>query len=411
MFAALANSHRREERFCVNLSFRPNTRDYLAFFLTIILDFVMIIGVPKEIKSNENRVALAPSGVEALKQHGHTVLIETNAGKGSGFSDDSYVAAGAEIVATAKEVFDRADMIMKVKEPIAQEYGLIRENQIVFTYFHYAASRELTEAMLQSKSITIAYETVQRKDGSLPLLIPMSEVAGRMAPQEGAKYLERTMGGRGVLLGGIPGTQPANVLVLGGGIVGTNSAKIAAGFGARVTIFDSNLYRLRYLDDVMPKNITTMMSNPYNIREAIKTADLVIGAVLIPGAKAPYLVTRDMLSDMREGSVLVDVSIDQGGCFETSKATTHADPIYTVDGIVHYCVANMPGAVPFTSTIGLTNATLPYAIQLANLGYEEAIRNNEELRYGLNTYKGHVTYRGVAEAFDMEYVDSYNFIK
>lgn len=371
----------------------------------------MIIGVPKEIKTKENRVALTPSGAEAFKQHGHTVLVETNAGKGSGFDDAAYSAVGAEIVATPKEVFDRADMIMKVKEPIASEYGLIRENQVVFTYFHYAASRELTEAMLQSKSITIAYETVQRADRSLPLLVPMSEVAGRMAPQEGAKYLEHPMGGRGVLLGGIPGTQPANVLVLGGGVVGTNSAKIAAGFGARVTIFDTNLYRLRELDDFMPKNVTTMMSNPYNIREALRTADLVIGGVLIAGAKAPKLVTREMLSVMREGSVLVDVSIDQGGCFETSKATTHADPIYVVDGVVHYCVANMPGAVPFTSTIGLTNATLPYALQLADMGHEEAIRSNEELRYGLNTYKGHITYKGVADAFDMEYVDSYNFIK
>lgn len=370
----------------------------------------MIIGVPKEIKTNENRVALVPSGVELMKQNGHTVLVETNAGKGSGFDDETYIKAGAEIIITAAEVFAKAEMIMKVKEPIASEYNLIREGQVLFTYFHYAASRELTDAMLANKSITIAYETVQRTDGSLPLLIPMSEVAGRMAPQEGAKYLERTMGGRGILLGGVPGTAPANVVVLGGGIVGMNAAKIAAGFGARVQIFDNNLYRLRYLDDVMAKNVTTAMSNSYNIREAIQQADLVIGAVLIPGAKAPYLITRNMLSEMKEGCVVVDVSVDQGGCIETCKPTTHENPTYVVDGVVHYCVANMPGAVPFTSTIALTNATLPYAMSLANKGHEKAIHDNLELRLGLNTYKGHITYQAVADAFGMEYVDSTKFI-
>jgi alanine dehydrogenase len=295
-------------------------------------------------------------------------------------------------------------MIVKVKEPIQPEYELIRPGQILFTYFHFAASRELTEAIIKSKSVAIAYETVIGRDGSLPLLVPMSEVAGRMAPQEGAKYLERTMGGRGVLLGGIPGTRPADVIVLGGGVVGTNAAKIAAGFGARVTIFDRDLHRLRYLDDVMPKNCQTMMSTPAAIREAVKHADLVIGAVLIPGAKAPYLVTRDMLPTMREGSVVVDVSVDQGGCIETTKPTTHADPTYFVDGVLHYCVANMPGAVPRTSTIGLTNATLPYMLKLADHGYREALDRDPGLREGLNVFDGTVTHQGVAEAFGMEHV-------
>jgi alanine dehydrogenase len=294
-------------------------------------------------------------------------------------------------------------MIMKVKEPIAPEYGLIKENQVLFTYFHFAASRELTEAMVKAKAICIAYETVMKPDNSLPLLIPMSEVAGRMAPQEGAKYLERTMGGRGVLLGGVPGTEPANVLVLGGGIVGTNAAKIAAGFGAKVTIMDNNLYRLRYLDDVMAKNVMTVMSTPDNIRRHAQQADLVIGAVLIAGAKAPHLITKDMLSTMKHGAVVVDVSVDQGGCIETCKPTTHENPTYVVDGILHYCVANMPGAVPYTSTVALTNATLPYAIQLANKGWEKACSDNRELYYGVNTVSGTIVYQAVAEAFDMPY--------
>lgn len=292
---------------------------------------------------------------------------------------------------------------MKVKEPIAQEYGLIRKGQTLFTYFHFAASRELTEAMVKSGAVCLTYETVQKADGSLPLLIPMSEVAGRMAPQEGAKYLEHPMGGRGVLLGGVPGTKPANVIVLGGGIVGTNAAKIAAGFGARVTIFDNNLYRLRYLDDVMPKNCITQMSTKANIREAVKDADLVIGAVLVVGAKAPHLVTRDMLKTMKEGSVIVDVSVDQGGCVETCKPTTHENPTYVVDGVVHYGVANMPGAVPYTSTIALTNATLPYAVQLANQGWKNACKNNGELALGLNVVDGKIVYEAVAEAFGMPY--------
>jgi len=364
----------------------------------------MIIGVPREIKPDENRVGIVPSGAELLAQAGHTILVQAGAGEGSGFFDDDYSRVGATIVASALDVYGGADMIVKVKEPISPEYSLIRAGQVLFTYFHFAASRELTEAIVNSRAVAIAYETVQRADRSLPLLIPMSEVAGRMAPQEGAKYLERPMGGRGVLLGGIPGTRPADVLVLGGGVVGTNAAKIAAGFGARVTIFDRDLHRLRYLDDVMPKNCQTMMSTPEAIREAVRHADLVIGAVLIPGAKAPFLVTRDMLPGMRKGSVIVDVSVDQGGCIESTHATTHAEPTYVVDGVVHYCVANMPGAVPFTSTVGLTNATLPYMLQLADQGFEQALRDNKELRPGLNIIDGLVTHAGVAEAFDIPYV-------
>jgi alanine dehydrogenase len=363
----------------------------------------MIIGVPREIKPNENRVALTPGGAELLIANKHTVIIEKDAGVGSGFSDEMYIRVGAKIIPTAAEVYGQSDMIMKVKEPIAPEYGLIKENQVLFTYFHFAASRELTEAMVKAKAICIAYETVMKPDNSLPLLIPMSEVAGRMAPQEGAKYLERTMGGRGVLLGGVPGTEPANVLVLGGGIVGTNAAKIAAGFGARVTIMDNNLYRLRYLDDVMAKNVMTVMSTPDNIRRHAQQADLVIGAVLIAGAKAPHLITKDMLSTMKHGAVVVDVSVDQGGCIETCKPTTHENPTYVVDGILHYCVANMPGAVPYTSTVALTNATLPYAIQLANKGWEKACSDNRELYYGVNTVSGTIVYQAVAEAFDMPY--------
>jgi alanine dehydrogenase len=363
----------------------------------------MIIGVPKEVKANENRVALLPVGAQTLKHHGHTVLVEAMAGAGSGFDDQSYQSAGAEIVETSKEIYGRADMVMKVKEPIASEYPLVRKNQIIFTYFHFAASRELTEAMMKSGCVAIAYETVQRADGSLPLLIPMSEVAGRMAPQEGAKYLEKTLGGRGILLGGVPGTEPADVAIIGGGVVGTNAAKIAAGLGARVTILDTNLYRLRYLDDVMPRNVVTMASNPYNIMKAIREADIVIGAVLIPGAKAPHLVRREHLKEMKPGAVIIDVSVDQGGCVETCKPTTHEKPTYVLDGVVHYCVANMPGAVPFTSTIALTNATLPYAVEIAGKGYEKAVKTNPEIKLGLNILDGKITYKGVAEAFGLEY--------
>ncbi|MCB0833031.1 MAG: alanine dehydrogenase [Bacteroidetes bacterium] len=363
----------------------------------------MVIGVPKEIKTRENRVGLLPVGVAELTRHNHKVIVENNAGSGSGFENEAYVNAGAEIVPGPKEVYGKADMIVKVKEPIAPEYGLLRENQIVFTYFHFAADRALTEAVMKSKCVAIAYETVQRPDRKLPLLDPMSEVAGRMAVHAGAKYLEKTFGGRGLLLSGVPGTEPATIVIIGGGVVGTNAAKIAAGFGARVIILDIDLYRLRYLDDIMPKNVTTMMSNRYNIAEIIQHADLVIGAVLIPGAKAPHLITRDMLKTMRPGAVIVDVAVDQGGCVETTKPTTHEDPIYNVDGVVHYCVANMPGAVPFTSTLALTNATLPYAVEIANLGWESAIRHNHELLLGVNIVKGKIVYENVAKAFDLPF--------
>lgn len=365
----------------------------------------MIIGVPKEIKNNENRVAVTPAGVAEFKKNGHTIYIQSQAGAGSGFSDDEYTKAGATILPTIEEVYAIAEMICKVKEPIASEYALIKENQLLFTYFHFASSEELTHAMIERKSICLAYETVEKTDRSLPLLVPMSEVAGRMAIQEGAKYLEKPMGGRGILLGGVAGVKPANVLVLGGGIVGTQSAKMAAGLGANVTIMDVSLPRLRYLEDVMPANVDTVMSNEYNIREAIKLSDLIIGAVLIPGAKAPHLITREMLKEMRPGTVLVDVAVDQGGCIETCKPTTHENPTFEIDGIVHYCVANMPGAVPYTSTLALTNATLPYAIQLANKGWEKACRENEELAKGLNVVSGEVVYKGVSDAWGLPLSD------
>lgn len=363
----------------------------------------MIIGIPKEIKTNEYRISLIPVGAELLRSNGHSVFVEKSAGEGSGFSDEDYANSGAEILDEASEIYRRADMIMKVKEPLPVEYGLIHEGQIVFTYFHFAASLDLTKAMLDSKCIAVAYETVQSSDGQLPLLVPMSEVAGRMSIQEGARYLEKLHGGKGILLGGVPGVEPASVVIIGGGIVGTNAAKIAAGLGARVTILDISLERLRYLDDVMPKNVITVMSNPANIRQSISEADLVIGAVLIPGAKAPSLITRDMLKLMKKGSVIVDVAVDQGGCVETIKPTTHEDPIYEIDGVVHYGVANMPGGVPMTSTKALTNATLPYAIQIANQGFPEVAKNNLEIAKGVNTFKGHVTYKSVADAFDLPY--------
>ena len=365
----------------------------------------MIIGVPKEIKTNENRVAMTPAGVAELKKHGHRVCVQATAGEGSGFADEEYVRAGAEIMPTAEATFAIAEMVMKVKEPVAVEYGLIKENQLVFTYFHFASSEELTHAMLKSKAVCLAYETVEKPDRSLPLLVPMSEVAGRMSVQAGAKYLEKTHKGRGILLGGVAGVKPANVLVLGGGIVGTQAAKMAAGLGANVTIMDVSLPRLRYLEDIMPANVDTLMSNEYNIREMVKTSDLIVGGVLIPGTKAPRLITRDMLKTMKPGTVMVDVAIDQGGCFETSHATTHADPVYIVDDVVHYCVANMPGAVPYTSTLALTNATLPYAIQLANKGWQRACRENQELFLGLNVVHGEVVYKGVADAWNLPLSD------
>lgn len=360
----------------------------------------MLIGVPAEIKNNENRVALTPAGVAELTRHGHKVMIQSGAGSGSGFEDSEYLSTGAEIVGSIEDVYSRAEMVLKVKEPIEREYSLVKENQLLFTYFHFASSFELTNAMVNSKSVCIAYETVESKDGSLPLLVPMSEVAGRMAIQEGAKYLERPLKGKGILLGGVPGTPRGKVLILGGGIVGTQAAKMAAGLGADVTIMDINLQRLRYLADVMPANVTTMMSNTHNIAQAIKDADLIVGAVLIPGRKAPHLIRREMLKSMRPGTVLVDVAVDQGGCIETCKPTTHEDPTFIIDDIVHYCVANMPGAVPYTSTLALTNATLPYVIQLANKGWERACEENEELKKGLNIVKGEIVYSGVSEAFE-----------
>lgn len=363
----------------------------------------MIIGVPKEIKNNENRVAVTPAGVTEFKKHGHTVYVQSTAGVGSGFSDEDYRSAGAQVLPTIEEVYAIAEMIVKVKEPIEPEYALIKKDQLVFTYFHFASYEPLTHAMIKSGAVCLAYETVERADRSLPLLVPMSEVAGRMSIQEGAKYLEKPMGGRGILLGGVPGVQPAKVMILGGGVVGTNAAKMAAGLGADVTILDLSLPRLRYLDDVMPANVKTLMSNEYNIRELIKTHDLIVGAVLIPGAKAPHLITREMLKEMRPGTVLVDVAVDQGGCIETCKPTTHAEPTYEIDGIIHYCVANMPGAVPYTSTLALTNATLPYAIQLANKGWKKACQDNAELRLGLNVVDGKVVYKGVSDAFNLEY--------
>lgn len=363
----------------------------------------MIIGVPKEIKNNENRVAVTPSGVHELTAHGHKVYVQHTAGLGSGFSDQDYVDAGAEILPTIAEVYAQAEMIIKVKEPIAEEYPLVRKGQTVFTYFHFACDRELTQAMLNSGATCIAYETVTAPDHTLPLLVPMSEVAGRMSVQEGARFLERPQGGKGILLGGVPGVKPAKVLILGGGVVGRNAAWMAAGLGCDVTIADISLPTLRHLSEVMPKNVKTLFSSKHNIRKELPDVDLVVGSVLIPGAKCPHLITAEMLHLMRPGTVLVDVAIDQGGCFETSHPTTHADPIYEVDGIVHYAVANIPGAVPQTSTLALTNATLPYALRLADKGWKEACRANHGLAEGINIVDGKITCPGVAQAFDLPY--------
>ena len=362
----------------------------------------MIVGILKEIKAEENRVSMTPAGVEVMRHNGHTILVEENAGVGSGLEDRNYADAGAEIISTAKEIYDRAEMIMHVKEPLPSEYGLIREDQIIFTYLHLAAAEELTLELMKRKSVNIAYETIQKSDRSLPLLTPMSEVAGRMAIQQGAKYLEMAQGGHGILLGGVPGVDPGHVVIMGGGIVGTNAAKMACGLGAKVYVLDMDLDRLRYLSDVMPKNCFLLYSSPATIRDLITRADVVVGAVLIPGAKAPKLITREMLKTMKKGSVLVDVAIDQGGCFETSKATTHKDPTYVVEGVVHYCVANMPGAVPKTSTLALTNATLPYAVEIANKGWKKAMVENPEIKRGANVVKGKITFKAVAEAFDLD---------
>ncbi|WP_020589105.1 alanine dehydrogenase [Desulfobacter curvatus] len=363
----------------------------------------MIVGILKEIKSEENRVCMTPAGVEVMVKSGHEVMVEKSAGMGSGFTDDAYTRSGAQIVDKPKQIYAKADMVMHVKEPLPPEYDLIREGQIVFTYLHLAADEPQTRALIKSKAVCIAYETIQKADGSLPLLTPMSEVAGRMAIQEGARFLEMTQGGHGILLGGVPGVEPATVVVIGSGVVGVNAAKMACGLGAKVYLLGRNLNRLRYLSDVMPANCFTLMSSPATIRKLVKTADVVIGAVLIPGAKAPKLVTRDMLKTMKSGSVLVDVAIDQGGCFETSKATTHGNPTFIIDGVVHYCVANMPGAVAKTSALALTNATLPYALQIADLGWKGAMQADEEIKLGANIIHGKVTYKAVAEAFGLVY--------
>ena len=362
----------------------------------------MIVGILKEIKAEENRVSLTPAGVEVIGQNGHTVLVERDAGSKSGFEDTAYLEVGAEIVSTPQEIYHRAEMVMHVKEPSQSEYQFIREGQIVFTFLHLAASEELTQALIESGSISIAYETIQKEDGSLPLLRPMSEVAGRMAIQQGAKYLEMTQGGQGVLLGGVPGVDPGTVVIIGGGIVGINAAKMACGLRAKVYVLDMCLDRLRYLSDVMPRNCFPLMYSPSTLRDLVPKADVVVGAVLIPGAKAPKLITRDMLKAMKKGSVLVDVAIDQGGCFETSRPTTHSNPTYIVDDVVHYCVANMPGAVAKTSTIALTNATLPYALEIANKGWKKAMKENKDIRLGANVVHGKVTYKAVAKAFGLE---------
>lgn len=364
----------------------------------------MIIGIPKEIKNNESRVGMTPAGIFELVHNNHTVYVQSGAGEGSGFSDEDYKKVGAVILDTIGQVYAMSEMIVKVKEPIKEEYGLVQKRQVVFTYFHFASSEPLTEAMIESKAICIAYETVEDKDGSLPLLTPMSEVAGRMAIQQGAKYLEKPKKGRGVLLGGVPGVPPGRVLVLGAGVVGIQAAKMAAGLGAHVTILDINMKRLRYVNDVMPSHVVTEFSNEYNIRKHVKTHDLIIGGVLVKGAKAPNLITRDMLKTMHPGAVIVDVAVDQGGCVETTRPTTHEDPIYIIDDVVHYSVANMPGAVPYTSTVALTNVTLPYVLALANKGWKKACTDDPSLNKGLNIAHGEVVYKEIIEAFGWETV-------
>lgn len=363
----------------------------------------MIIGIPKEIKNNENRVGMTPAGVKELIAHGHTVYVQHTAGEGSGFADEEYKKVGATILPTIEDVYARAEMIIKVKEPIESEYPLVRKDQLVFTYFHFACDLALTEAMMKSGATCIAYETVVGRQGGLPLLIPMSEVAGRMSVQEGARFLEKPQGGKGILMGGVPGVKPAKVLILGAGVVGRNAALMAAGLGADVTITDISLPTLRHLAEVMPRNVKTLFSSRHNIELELPDVDLVIGSVLIPGAKAPHLITRDMLGMMRPGTVMVDVAIDQGGCFETSHPTTHSEPTFMLDGILHYAVANIPGAVPFTSTMALTNATLPYALRLADMGWREACKADKGLAEGVNIVNGKITFKGVAEAWDLPY--------
>ena len=363
----------------------------------------MIIGIPKEIKNNENRVGCTPAGVKELVKAGHEVYVQATAGLGSGFSDEEYIKAGASILPTIEDTYAKAEMIIKVKEPIEPEYALVRKGQVLFTYFHFACDRALLDAMLKSGAICIAYETVRGRDGRLPLLIPMSEVAGRMSVQEGARFLEKPQGGKGILLGGVPGVKPAKVLVLGAGVVGRNAALMAAGLGADVTICDISLETLRHCAEFMPKNVRTLYSSTHNIEQELPHTDLVIGSVLIPGAKAPHLITKDMVKLLKPGSVMVDVAIDQGGCFETSHPTTHSEPTYLVDDVIQYAVANIPGAVPFTSTLALTNATMPYALRLANMGWKEACKADAGLAEGVNVVDGKITYKAVAEAFDMPY--------
>lgn len=362
----------------------------------------MLIGIPKEIKNNESRVSVTPGGVKEFVRRGHQVFVQHTAGINSGFADKEYEEAGAQILPRIEDVYAKAEMIIKVKEPIEPEYALVRPGQLLFTYFHFASDEALTQAMIKSEAVCLAYETVTWH-GTLPLLIPMSEVAGRMATQEGARFLEKPQGGKGRLLGGVPGVKPARVLVLGGGIVGANAARIAAGMGADVIIADISLPKLRELDERMPANVKTMFSSQHNLEKELSRSDLIIGAVLVPGAKAPHLVTRDMLKMIKRGTVMVDVAIDQGGCFETSHPTTHSDPTYDVNGVIHYCVANIPGAVPQTSTLALTNATLPYALRLADKGWREACREDAGLAEGLNVVDGKVVYRAVAEAFGLKY--------
>lgn len=369
----------------------------------------MTVGIPKEIKNNEFRVGLTPSGANTFIRDGHTVYLQKGAGIGSGFSDDLYTNVGAKILNSIEEIYSLSELIIKVKEPLEEEYTLIKKDQIIYTFFHFASSKALTEAMIKSEAVCIAYETVENIDKTLPLLTPMSEVAGRMATQQGAKFLEKPQSGFGVLLGGVPGVKPANVIVLGGGVVGTQAAKMAAGLGADVTIFDISLERLRELDDIMPKNVKTQFSNSYNIKESIKNAHLIIGAVLIPGAKAPNLITKQMLKDLRKGTVLVDVAVDQGGCFETTHPTTHENPTYIIDDVLHYSVANMPGAVPATSTEALTNATISRGLSLANKGWKKACLEDESLMLGLNIINGKIVYRAVADAFQMKYTELNSF--
>lgn len=363
----------------------------------------MIVGVPKEIKPQESRVALTPQGVSELTEAGNHVIVETHAGAGSGFSDDQYVSQGGEICNSIQDIYARAELIVKVKEPTREEIALLRDDVMMFTFFHFAASEELSRGFLETGAVALAYETLELPSGSLPLLMPMSEVAGRMSVQEGAKYLETRPGGKGILLGGVPGVEPATVMIVGGGVVGTNAAKIAAGLGAKVYVLDTDIERLRYLDDTMPKNVVTLFSNRHNIMSLLPRTDLLIGAVLIVGARAPNLVTRDMLTIVESGSVVVDVAVDQGGCVETTRPTSHEDPIYEVHGVIHYCVPNMPGAVPFTSTVALTNSTLPYILDIANHGLAGAIDVNSVISSAVNTYKGQITHKGVADAFGLEF--------